>query len=164
MKNGYIRHVLYLRNSIWSWFLVHLCKMVISPSVFFNFFKILFFGIVTGVKWQKIAQNHNKLCLSRFISQEHHTSYDCHLWYTCAKWWYLHVFFFHLFKILIFWVVSGWGLKGREIVQNDKNCVCRALYLRNHTSYNYHLWYTSVKWWYLLECFSVFQNFNFSGC
>ena len=93
MKNGYIRHVLYLRNSIWSWFLVHLCKMVISPSVFFNFFKILFFGIVTGVKWQKIAQNHNKLCLSRFISQEHHTSYDCHLWYTCVKWWYLHVFF-----------------------------------------------------------------------
>ena len=108
MKNSYIRHVLYLRNSIWSWFLVHLCKMMISPSVFFNFFKILFFWGVTGVKWQKIAQNDKKLCLSRFISQEHHTSYDCHLWYTCVKWWYLHGFFFVYSKLWFF------GLLGRS--------------------------------------------------
>ena len=28
-------------------------------------------------------------------------------------------------------------------------CICRAPYLRNHTSSNYNLWCTSVKWWYL---------------
>ena len=38
-----------------------------------------------------------------------HISYDCHLWYTFVKWWYLQVFFFffHFFKILILWVVRG---------------------------------------------------------
>ena len=37
--------------SIWSWLLVHLCRMMISPEGFFNF------GKVRGVKGQKIAQN-----------------------------------------------------------------------------------------------------------
>ena len=45
-----------------------------------------------------------------------------------------------------------------------KNSVCRAPYLWKHTSYDCHLWYTSVKWWYLLVFFSFFQNFGFSGC
>ena len=30
------------------------------------------------------------------------------------------------------------------MAQNDKK-LCRALYLRNHTSYDLHLWYTWVK-------------------
>ena len=42
-----------------------------------------------------------------------------------------------------------------------KNYVCCARYLRNHTSYDCHLWYTSVKWWYLQAFFSFFQNFDF---
>ena len=45
-----------------------------------------------------------------------------------------------------------------------KNSLCRAPYLWKHTSYDCHLWYTSVKWWYLLVFFSFFQNFGFSGC
>ena len=28
---------------IWLWFLVHMCKMMISPAIFFRFFKILIF-------------------------------------------------------------------------------------------------------------------------
>ena len=44
-----------------------------------------------------------------------------------------------------------------------KNYVRHALYLRNLT-YDYHLWYTCVKWWYPQLFFSFFQNFDFSGC
>ena len=40
---------------------------------------------------------------------------------------------------------------------NGRKLICRAPYIRNHTSYQ--LWYTSVKWWYLQAyCFDlVFQ-------
>ena len=30
---------------IWLWFLVHMCKMMISPAIFFHFFKILIFQV-----------------------------------------------------------------------------------------------------------------------
>ena len=43
--------------SIWSWFLVHLCKMMISPGIFFHFFEIFIFLAVRWLKGQKIAQN-----------------------------------------------------------------------------------------------------------
>ena len=69
-------------------------------------------------------------------------------------------FFFHFFKILIFWVVSG--VKGQIIMShNDRKLICRAPYIRNHTSYQ--LWYTSVKWWHLQACcfHLVFQIFIF---
>ena len=67
--------------SIWSWFLV---KMI-SPGVFFFFFKTLIFWVVRGIKGQKMAQNDKKFCLSCFISQEQYM-YDFNLWYTCVKW------------------------------------------------------------------------------
>ena len=44
-----------------------------------------------------------------------------------------------------------------------KNSVCYASYLRNHTLYDYHLWYTFVKW-YLQAFLLFFQNFYFLGC
>ena len=37
---------------------------------FFHFFKILIFLVVRRVKWQKMAQNDKKFCLSHSISQE----------------------------------------------------------------------------------------------
>ena len=43
-----------------------------------------------------------------------------------------------------------------------KNLVCGAPYLRNHTSYDCHFWYRSVKQ-YILAYFSFFQNFDLSG-
>ena len=51
--------------SIWSWFLLHLCKMLISTSVFLIFFEIFIFGADStknGPKLQKI--------LSHSVSQE----------------------------------------------------------------------------------------------
>ena len=37
-----------------------------------------------------------------------HLPYDCHLWYTCVKW-YLQAVFVGFFRILILWVVKGRG-------------------------------------------------------
>ena len=60
------------------------------------------------------------------------------------------VVFFQFSKILNFWVVSRvkrvkYGPKWQ------KSLICHASYLRNHTSYDLHLWYTSIKRWYLQE-------------
>ena len=47
-----------------------------------------------------------------------------------------------------------------------KNSVCRAQYHRNHKSYDCHLWYKCVKWYYLqVFCFSPlkFEFYRLSG-
>ena len=55
--------------SIWSWFLVHLCKMMISPGAFFHFFKILIFWVVRRVKGQKNSPKWQKtLSFALYIS------------------------------------------------------------------------------------------------
>ena len=54
---------------IWLSFMVQMCKMVISPGVFFNV-KILIFQTVKGLKGQKMTQNDKNVCLSTCIFQE----------------------------------------------------------------------------------------------
>ena len=49
---------------IWLSFVVHKCKMIISPRSFSIFFKILIFQVVRRVKVQKMARNDKKLCQS----------------------------------------------------------------------------------------------------
>ena len=47
-----------------------MCKRIICPGVFLHFFQVLIFGVNSGVKGQKMAENDIKLCLSYSISQE----------------------------------------------------------------------------------------------
>ena len=54
---------------IWLPFMVHLCKMIMSPWAFFIFSKCWFSGLL-GVKGQETAQNDKKLCLPCLIYQE----------------------------------------------------------------------------------------------
>ena len=42
---------------IWSYFLVHMCKMMIPSGVFLIFFLISVFWAVRGITGQKTAQN-----------------------------------------------------------------------------------------------------------
>ena len=46
-------------------------------------------------------------------------------------------------KMLIFWVFRR--VKGQKMPKMKKNFVCHALYLKNHTSYDLHLWHACVK-------------------
>ena len=51
--------------------MVQLCKMLMCCGfLFFHFFKILVFWVVTGLKKQKIVQNDKKLRPSGSISEE----------------------------------------------------------------------------------------------
>ena len=72
------------------------------------------------------------------------------------------VFFFHFFKILIFWVVSG--VKGQKMVQNDKK-IC----LSHSTSQEPYI----IRLLFMVHMsamiifsgiFLIFQNFDFLCC
>ena len=56
---------------IWLSFMVHMCKVIISPCVFFIFSEFWFSELLGGggVKKQKVVQNYNKFCPSCSISQ-----------------------------------------------------------------------------------------------
>ena len=117
------------------------------------------FSILDFVKMAKYSPKMTKKLVCPTPYLRNHTSYDCHLWYTSVKWWYLQIlFFFHSFKILIFWVAGR--VKGQKWPKMTKNSVHCTLYIRNHTSY---VRYTCVKWWHLQILFSLFSNFDFTG-
>ena len=73
---------------------------------FFHFFKIFIFGVVRGLKEQKMVQN-GKFCQSRFISQEPYIIWLSFMVHMCkmivSPGVVFFFFFFHFFKILIFW-------------------------------------------------------------
>ena len=55
---------------IWFSCMVHICKMIISPSVFSIFFKSLIFQVVTvEVKVQKRVQNDKRFCSVYFLCE-----------------------------------------------------------------------------------------------
>ena len=118
----------YLRNYIsYNCYLWYLCKMMMSLRViFFHFFKILIFWIFQS-SWINAKR--------KFWGVLSHLLHMC-------------VIFFHFFTILIFQVVSG--AKRQKKPKMTKNYACCAPYCWNHTSYDCHLWCTSVKWWNLL--------------
>ena len=64
---------------IWLSFMVHICKMIISPSVAFIFSKFWFLGSSGGWKGKKQSKITNNVCRVLYLN---HKSYDCHLWCT----------------------------------------------------------------------------------
>ena len=136
---------------------MHVCKMIISPGVFFSFLKKFWFlGLLGG----KRTKNSPKWEIT-IASVTHHFSRTVH---------HLIVIVsrsmenddicrhsFQFFKILIFQNVAG--LKEQKIAHDKNNYIHHTPYLRNRTSYDHNFWYTYVKWWYLQAYFSFFQNF-----
>ena len=76
---------------LWSWFSVHLCKMMISARVFFICLISLFFGLLGSTK---------KICLLQLISQEPYIIWLSFMVHLCKMMISLGVFF-NFFKILI---------------------------------------------------------------
>ena len=62
---------------IWLPFMVQMCKMIISPGVFFNC-KILIFWVVRGLKGQEMAKM-TKISVCCNLYFRNHISYDLHL-------------------------------------------------------------------------------------
>ena len=128
---------------IWFLFVVHKCKMMIIYRVFFNFFKILIFQVVSGVKGQKMAQ---KFCLLCSISQEA---------YIIWPWFLEHVWsddifrcFFQFFKI---WFFRSLGGSKRAKKDSKLQKSMSVVFGRR------------VKWWYLQQFCSFFKISDFSG-
>ena len=63
---------------IWLWFLVHMCKMMISPAIFFHFFKILIF---------RVFQSSSINAKQKFWGM-HHLLRMCRIFFKkkCIKW------------------------------------------------------------------------------
>ena len=94
-------------------FMVHVCKMIISPSTFFSFLKFWFSGPLRGWRSKRARyspKSENIMYVTLHISGAIHHMI-LHLLYTSVKWWGLQLWlllvFFHFFKILVFQVVRG---------------------------------------------------------
>ena len=138
---------------------------MISPGIF-SYFLILIFWAVRGIKGQKKPKmkSNNYICHVPYLRNS--IAYDHDFWYTCVKWWYFHVcmcvfVFFHFFKVLIFWTVSG--VNGERKVQNEKKfCLSHSI-----SQEPYIIWFSFVVHMYkMIISPGVFfiQNFNFPGC
>ena len=91
---------------------------------FCNFFKILIFWVVSGVKGQKMAQNEKKLCLLRSISQEPYIIWSSFVVCKCKMIISSGVFlkFFQNFEF------SGFRrFKGQKMAKNDKKLCLSCL-------------------------------------
>ena len=91
---------------MWSLVLVYMCKMMISPGIFFHFFKILIFWVVKEVKGQKMVQNDNKFCPSISISQEPYITWLSFVIHMCKMIISPEVFF--IFSKVWFFGLLGW--------------------------------------------------------
>ena len=111
---GYVIVIIHMWSYIiWSCFLLHKFKMIASPHALFIFVKFWVSGLLGGCNGQKIAQN-DKNKLSPFTSQE---LYLISLWFsvdTCKLMISPAIFFFHIFKILIFWVLQSSSINAKK--------------------------------------------------
>ena len=128
-----IRCALYCRNHT----SYDLC---LWPKVFPKyFFQILIFGVNSGLKGRKMAQNDKKLSLSHSISQE---AYIMAIFGTRVKWWHLQTFF------SFFQNFDFPGCYGKRAKNDPKwqKILSLTPYVRSRTSYDFGFWYTRVKW------------------
>ena len=150
---------------IWLSFMVHLCKMIKYTGIFYILWKFWFSALLgskrakNGPEWDKmmsfvlhISRNihHTNFIFctkwQKILSVALHISGTIHIWSSfvickCKMIVFSSAFFifskFWFFKLLR-------RLKGKKLSKMTENFVCHALYLRNHTSYYFHSWYTCV--------------------
>ena len=153
----------YLRNGIaYDHNLWYSCLKWWYIQIFISCFsKFWFLGIVSRVKGQKMARNNKKVCLSCFISQETYI-----IWFS---------FMVHMYKMIsqvVFFILSKlWfsrllgEYKGKKWSKVKNNSVSHTPYIRNHTSYDFHLciYGTNDNISRNFFFFSFYQNFDFPG-
>ena len=117
-----------------------MCKMKISPGVFFLILKFWFFRLSGELKGPKMAKNDKNFC--RNLCFRNHIYHMILIYGTrvCTKGYYLQTFFFFFFfKILILkirWGGEGFWWKGKRYPKMTKNSVCLTPWLINRASYD----------------------------
>ena len=120
---------------------------------FFYFFSKFFFGLNSGVKGQKMAPNNKNLCLSHSLSQE-----------ACIIW---SLFLVPVCKMIslpeAFFIFSKFLFSRLLEVKRARNSPKwqKILVVSLSISRTVPHWYTCVKWWYIQQLFSFFQNSHF---
>ena len=117
---------------IWLSSVVHKFKMMISPGVFFHFFKFWFFRLSGGSKCKKFPKMTKNLCLLCIISQEPYIIWSLFMVHICKR--IISPVFFTFCQIFISGVNSG--VKGQKWPKITENSVCLTLYLRNRSLYD----------------------------
>ena len=123
-------------NIMWVLFVVHKCKMVRSPGIFFHFFKIFIFRVISGVKGGKMTQNDKHFSLLHPVSQKTHIIWFSFLVQRCKM------------------IISAFYPK------LQKYSAHYALYLTNHTSCDYVVY--KRKMMIYPGTFFIFSTFWFS--
>ena len=90
-----------------------MCKMIISPGVFFSVFQNFDFSGCEGSERAKMAQNDKNSVMPYISGTLYHMIIMVHL-HVCIKGKYLQAFF-HFFKILMF------GIIGQKMQKRAKN-------------------------------------------
>ena len=130
------------RYIIWLSLMVQMCKMIISPGVFFNV-KILIFKVVKGLKGQKVPKM-MKISVCCTLCLRNHLSY-------------LHIFIYGTH------VCIRGGIKGQKMAQNGKKfCLSHSV---SQELYMIRLWFLVhiCKMMISPAKFFIFQNFDFGS-
>ena len=137
--------------------MVHICKMIISPGFFFQFFKILIFWILRVGKVQKMLYNDKRFCSSHFILQEPYIIWLSFMVHICKM--MISPVNFFIFRNVDF---EGFQEnKGGKIAKNDlklRISVCFAPYLRNCRSYHRDLIMISTGVFFFLSSKYIILN------
>ena len=133
-------------------------------QVFFYFFQILIFQVVSQVKSEKLTQNDKKFCLSCSMSQEPYIIWSSLVIRKCKMIISLGFSFIFFFFFFNFDFLGCWGGERAKNGLKWQKTVRFALHLRNYASCDRDFWYTYAKWWHLQILFSFFHNFDFLGC
>ena len=145
---------------IWLSFVVYKCKMIISPGLFFYFFKNLFLWVVRRVKGQKMVQNDKKNFVLCTLYLRNHI-------YIIWSWLMVHMCkriispgtFYIFFNFYILGSVVGY--KSKKWPKMTK-IMSVTPYLSKHTLFDCAFCGTSLKWCDISRFFyHFFQNFGF---
>ena len=111
---------------IWFSFMVHICKMIVSTSIFCFIFSKFWFSALSGGKRAKIIPKWQKILfvLPHISGAKHRLIF---IYGTRLSSDNMSRCFFPSFKTLILWVVSG--EKGQKMAQNVKKIISVTLHM-----------------------------------
>ena len=139
-------------------FIAYMCKIIVSRSICFQFFKIFVFCVPRGVKGQKMVQNDIKFYLSHLIFQESYITWSSFMVNMFKRIIFPGIFF--IFKK--FWFSAslgegGGGIKGQEMAWNYKNSCLISHLISGIVVFGTHEWNGDIS----SNLFFIFSKFSF---
>ena len=136
---------------------MQMCKMTISPGVFYSMLKFWFSRFSRtweDKKWPKMS----KFSVCHTLYFRNHMSYYLHLWHTCMYESIIYPAIFSIFfKILIFRIIRGGGKMAKKDPKWQKNLSVSQESYNIWLSFLVHVCETTI----FPANFFIFQNLDF---